>query len=167
MKIRDTQPMDFSQILALNEESVRFLSPLSAERLAWAHDEAAYHRVLDVDGRITAFLMAFREGASYDSPNYRWFVARYARFLYVDRVVVSASMQGRGIGKLFYEDLFAFARSVGTSLVTCEYDVDPPNARSRRFHEGFGFKEVGSQTVGSAYKRVSLQVVSLERRNGA
>ncbi|SBT09284.1 Putative acetyltransferase, GNAT superfamily (fragment) [Candidatus Accumulibacter aalborgensis] len=80
MKIRDTQPMDFSQILALNEESARFLSPLSAERLALLHDEAAYHRVLELDGRVTAFLMALREGGAYDSPNYRWFVARYARF---------------------------------------------------------------------------------------
>ena len=164
MKIRDTQPTDFSQILALNEGSVRFLSPLSAERLASLHDEAVYHRVLDADGRIAAFLMAFREGAAYDSPNYRWFVARYAKFLYIDRVVVSASMQGRGIGKIFYEDLFAFAKSSGTCLVTCEYDVDPPNAPSRRFHEGFGFKEVGSQTAGSAGKRVSLQAVLLERQ---
>jgi len=163
MTIRDARQSDFPQILALNEESVQFLSALSAEGLALLDAEAAYHRVFESEGRIGAFLLAFREGASYHSPNYRWFAARYTGFLYIDRVVVAASMQGRGIGRLLYEDLFAFTRGSGADLLTCEFDVDPPNEASRRFHEAFSFREVGVQTVGAAKKRVSLQAVSVAK----
>jgi uncharacterized protein len=161
MTVRDARQSDFPQLLALNEESVRFLSALTAESLARLDAETAYHRVYEAEGRVGAFLMAFREGATYDSPNYRWFAARYTSFLYIDRVVVSTAMQGRGIGRLLYEDLFAYAKASGAGLVTCEFDVDPPNLPSRKFHEAFGFREVGSQTVGAASKRVSLQAVSI------
>ena len=158
---RDAKPADFPQILALNEESVHFLSPLTAQRLAQLHGEAAYHRVIEADGRIAGFLLAFREGCTYDSVNYRWFAAHYGRFLYIDRIVVSVAYQGQGLGPRLYADLFAFARQNDTAIVTCEFDIDPPNEASRRFHERYGFREVGSQSVACGKKRVSLQAVSL------
>jgi predicted GNAT superfamily acetyltransferase len=160
-ELRDAQAADFPRVLALNEESVRFLSALTPERLALLHGEAAYHRVLVQGGQVQGFLLAFREGASYDSPNYRWFADRYPRFLYIDRIVIGGPAQGRGAGKRFYEDLFAFARAGGTGLVTCEIDTDPPNPVSRRFHEQQGFREVGSQRYGVHQKRVSLQAYFL------
>ena len=110
--------------------------------------------------------LALREGASYDSANYLWFQERYLRFLYVDRVVVSHSAQGRGLGKLLYEDLFKYAQSAGIGLITCEFDVDPPNEPSQRFHQAFGFAEVGSHHVGAAAKRVSLQAAWLKPQSG-
>jgi uncharacterized protein len=161
MTIRDARHSDFPQVLALNEESVQFLSPLTAEGLARLDAETAYHRVYEAEGRVSAFLMAFREGATYESSNYRWFASRYTNFLYIDRVVVSTAMRGRGIGRLLYEDLFAYAKGSGASLVTCEFDVDPPNLPSRQFHESFGFREVGTQSVRATSKRVSLQAVSV------
>jgi predicted GNAT superfamily acetyltransferase len=33
------------------------------------------------------------------------------------------------------------------------------NVASQRFHDSFGFREVGTQVVGAAGKRVSLQVL--------
>jgi len=42
-------------------------------------------------------------------------------------------------------------------VVTCEYDVDPPNPGSERFHTRFGFREVGRQVVAGGKKSVSLQ----------
>lgn len=164
LELRDAQPADFPRVLALNEESVRFLSALHRERLEHLHAEAAYHRVLVVDGQVRGFLLAFREGANYDSPNYRWFAGRYPRFLYIDRIVIGNAAQGRGAGKAFYEDLFAFARVAGVQLVTCEIDSDPPNPVSRRFHERLGFREVGSQRYGVHHKEVSLQVLELPAR---
>lgn len=161
VRIRDAEPADFPALLALNEESVHFLSPLDAPRLARLHGHAAYHRVADVDDEVGGFLLAFREQAPYDSPNYLWFAARYSAFLYVDRVVVSSAQQGLGIGRRLYEDLFAFARETGAPCITCEFDVEPPNPQSQRFHERFGFREVGSQRVGPSQKRVSLQRVEL------
>lgn len=167
MKIRAVHHDDSTQILRLNEQSVQFLSPLDPERLALLRTQAAYLPVLESARQVAAFLLAFREGSAYDSPNYRWFVSRYPKFLYIDRVVVSLSIQGQGAGKLLYEDVFAFARSEGINLVTCEIDIDPPNPVSLRFHERHGFRQVGTQTYGHAQKVVSLQAVELAAQSGA
>lgn len=161
MRIRDARPGDLEQILRLNGSSVQFLSPLTSGRLRGLHAAAAYHRVMDQDSAVQAFLLALREGAAYDSPNYRWFSDRFDRFLYIDRIVVSEAWRGQGIARLLYEDLFSFARRENAGLVVCEFDVDPPNEPSCRFHERFGFEEVGTQRVGPNLKRVSLQAVSL------
>ena len=163
--LRNAGPSDFAQILALNHESVHFLSPLSLPRLEQLHRQSACHRVLEADGKVCAFLLAFREGCAYDSANYRWFAGRYAKFLYIDRVVVALAQRGRGIGHRLYSDLFAFARQTDAGLVSCEFDIDPPNEPSRRFHERYGFSEVGSQAVASG-KQVSLQAASLAQHHG-
>ena len=128
---------------------------MDANRLARLHAQAAYHRVLEVDSTVVAFLLAFRSHADYDSPNYRWFAARYSSFLYIDRVVVSLLHRGYRHGAALYEDVFRFARQRGIATIACEFDVDPPNETSRRFHSRFGFREVGTHWYGK--KRVSLQ----------
>ncbi|MEO6626745.1 MAG: GNAT family N-acetyltransferase [Burkholderiaceae bacterium] len=158
MLVRDARESDFAHVLRLNAESVHFLSPLDPQRLTWLHGMAAYHRVVEWQGRVEAFLLGFREGSAYDSLNYGWFTARYRQFLYIDRIVVGSSLQRQGAGRRLYEDLMQFARRAGVQTITCEIDVDPPNEISRRFHQGFGFAEVGSQIVGASRKRVSLQV---------
>lgn len=159
-EVRPAQPSDHPAILALNLESEAMMSPLDAARLQQLDAESAYHRVLCEDGRVVAFLLAFREGAGYDSPNYVWFAQRYGRFLYIDRIAVAASHQGRRLGARLYEDLFAFARAQGVDTVACEFYVQPPNEASRRFHAGFGFDEVGTQWVADGRKQVSLQVAT-------
>ena len=158
MLLRDAQTTDFADVLRLNAESVHFLSALDLQRLTWLHSMAAYHRVVELQGRVEAFLLVFREGCAYDSVNYTWFAARYPQFLYIDRIVVGSSLQGKGAGRRLYDDLLQFAHSAGVRTITCEIDQDPPNEVSRRFHAAYGFAEVGSQIVGVAQKRVSLQV---------
>jgi predicted GNAT superfamily acetyltransferase len=157
--IRDVHAGDYDAILALNAESVRFLSPLDRARLKLLDRQSCYHRGVERDGRIAAFLLAFAQDAGYDSANYRWFAARYPEFVYVDRVVVSAELQGQGIGKLLYDDVIAFARSRAAPVVVCEFDLEPPNPGSRAFHERFGFREVGTQVANG--KTVSLQEKTL------
>jgi predicted GNAT superfamily acetyltransferase len=159
--IRDATRSDFAAILALNAESVDFLSPLTAERLDALHRSAAYHKVVDIDGEIAAFLLAFREGAPYDSPNYLWFVERYPRFVYIDRIVVAPAYRGRGLGAALYDDVAAFAARAGIPWLTCEFDIEPPNPGSERFHERMGFREVGTQTIAGGRKRVSLQAKAI------
>ena len=159
LKLRTAVAADFNAILALNEESVAALSPLTLERLSRLHAQAARHCVVVDDAAVVAFVLALRESADYDSPNFQWFVARYDGFLYVDRIVVSANARGRGAGTLLYRDLFEFAAVSSVDLITCEYDLDPPNLRSRKFHAKFGFSEVGRQRVTGGRKQVSLQAV--------
>lgn len=166
MILRPAEPADFSAVLALNEESVQFLSPMSRERLERLHAEAELHAVIESEGAVCAFLLAYREGTDYDSVNYRWFQQRFQRFLYVDRVVVSRCMQGRGAGAALYRHVFAHAAETSVPVVTCEYDVDPPNEVSERFHARFGFREVGRQRVADGRKAVSLQASVLTATAG-
>ena len=166
MRIRSATAEDLPAVLALNEESVHVLAPLSRERLESLDARASYHRVaLDRD-EVIGFLLAFGSDADHDSVNFCWFAARYASFLYVDRVVVRAARWGSGVGSLLYDDLFAFARAGGYERITCEIDAEPANPRSARFHDRFGFREVGHQQVeyvAGAAKRVSLRCAELAR----
>lgn len=160
--LRDATPADFESVLRLNAESVRFLSALTAARLAQLHGQACLHRVAQEDGEVQAFLLGFREGSAYDSVNYRWFATRYPRFFYVDRVVVANAAQGQGLGRLLYDDAFAFAARAGLERVTCEIDHDPPNPVSERFHDRFGFREIGRQAVSyGGGKTVSMRIAEL------
>lgn len=147
-------------MLALNDTWVHFLSPLTPERLEAMHRASAAHRVVEDGGSIAGFLLAFREGAAYDSPNYAWFSQRYPAFVYVDRVVVAGDAQGKGVGKLLYDDVFAFARSAGVPIVAAEFYTVPPNPVSAQFHARYGFTEVGTQPI-EPDKRVSLQIAKV------
>jgi predicted GNAT superfamily acetyltransferase len=159
--LRDARPADFPVILDLNAAFVAVLSPLDGKRLAQLHAHAALHRVIENEGRIEAFLLAFREGADYDSPNYRWFAQRYARFLYVDRIVVAADTHARGAGSMLYRDAIALARRDAVPIITCEFDIEPPNPASARFHASQGFREVGRQQLHGGRKTVSLQALDV------
>ena len=155
--LRDATAADFPRILALNDAQVQHTSAMDAARLQWLHERAGYHRVACVDGEVAAFLLAFRDGADYPNPNFDWFAARYPRFLYVDRVVVDAAFNGRGLGSQLYRDVFEHARAQGAAVVTCEFNVVPPNEASARFHARWGFAEVGRQWLDGGKKQVSLQ----------
>jgi len=165
--LRDASTQDFPAIVQLNLESVAFLSPLPFERLTALHRQACYHRVALCDGNLAAFLLALGPGADYDSPNYQWFAARYADFVYIDRIVVGKAARGAGLATALYEDLLEHARLRGAARVSCEFDTDPPNEASRVFHERMGFVEVGSQHVGASRKRVSLQELRLDTQTRA
>jgi predicted GNAT superfamily acetyltransferase len=159
--IRNARLDDFPEILALNAESVHFLSPLDATRLRHLHAQAAYHRVVEREGKIAAFLLAFREGVDYDSLNYRWFAQNFPRFLYIDRIVVAGSARGLGFGAQLYDDILAFAAATNAARLTAEFDIEPPNPVSAAFHQRYGFREVGTQWLGGGKKQVSLQAREL------
>jgi predicted GNAT superfamily acetyltransferase len=152
--IREAARSDWPAILALNEESVHFLSPMDEAKLAQWFEAATYLRVIEEAGQVAAFLLAFRKGDDYAGVNFAWFSARYDDFLYVDRVVVSSAFRGRKLGDLFYGDIEAFARASGIPHITCEVNADPPNPVSMRFHEKRGFRKVGLE--GYAGKTVAM-----------
>ena len=152
--IRDAVKSDGPAILALNEAFVHFLSRMDEALLAKFARAASYLRVIEQDGAVAAFLLAFRKGDDYAGVNFAWFTARYDDFLYVDRVVVAPEFRGRKLADLFYDDLEGFARSHGISRITCEVNAEPPNPVSLRFHERRGFREVGQ--VPYAGKTVAM-----------
>jgi len=155
MILRDAVKADGPAILSLNEESVHFLSPMDHAALAKWAEAACYLRVVESDGQVGAFLLGFRKGADYDSPNFLWFNDRFDDFVYVDRVVVSPLFRGQGFADKLYDDFEAFARARAIPRVTCEVNVAPPNPVSLKFHARRGFVEVGQRPYGPN-KTVSL-----------
>ena len=73
-------------VLALNNAHAAELSWLDRDRLTLLPRHVFHARRI---GEVDGFLMAFDQGAAYDSPNYLWFRQRYRRFFYIDRVVVA------------------------------------------------------------------------------
>jgi uncharacterized protein len=155
--LRRAMESDFTAILRLNDTEVQHTSPMDLARLRHLDGISCFHKVACVDGLVAAFLLAMRHGAPYDNDNFSWFAFRHPAFVYVDRIVVSAALSRNRLGSLLYADLFTFARANQVPLVTCEYNVVPANEPSRRFHDKFGFKEMGTQWVSNGTKLVSMQ----------
>lgn len=160
-RIREITSADLVRILEINEVEVQQTSALDSQQLELLLGMAGYGRVATVEGQVVAFIIALAEGTAYASDNYHWFSARYPRFLYIDRIVVGADFTGRRIGRALYDNLFAFARTQGVKMITCEYNLEPPNPESAACHRQFGFSEQGQQRVAGGSKLVSLQALEL------
>ena len=146
---------DYPDILELNAAAVPHVNLIDEQTLLHLHDQSESLMVarkqdsLELEG----FLLTLADGADYDSLNYQYFSARYASFVYVDRIVVRPDRQRLGIGRRFYERLFALADG---RPVTCEVNIEPPNEQSMRFHHQLGFTRVGEQATEGGSKRVAL-----------
>ncbi len=146
-------------LVALNTAFETELSPLDADRL---RDLAAMAFAARRIGEAEALLIAFDQDAAYDSPNFLWFRRRFARFVYVDRIVVAAEARGRGHARRLYADLFALARGAGHDQIVCEVNAQPPNPGSDAFHAALGFRPVGAGAVPGRGKTVTYLRRSLD-----
>jgi uncharacterized protein len=155
--IRDIESRDLREILEINEASVKYLSPLDPKRIEQLQRESNYHKLIEKDGEIAAFILAFNQMADYDSPNYLWFKERYPSFLYIDRIVVQNKFRRLGLADELYNDIIIFAYKNKYAFLTCEVDIDPPNTVSLRFHEKHKFIQVGTQFPYNGSKQVSLR----------
>jgi predicted GNAT superfamily acetyltransferase len=151
-----TDSIDLAAVLALNAAHETETSPLDAASLQALLD-AAFHVGLVERGR-EAFLIAFDQAAPYACPNFVWFQARYARFVYVDRIIVDAAARGRGHARTLYRELFDAAAAAGHTIITCEVNLVPPNPGSDAFHAALGFEEVGRGAPDGTDKRVRYLV---------
>ena len=157
INIRRTEALDYPKIIQLNENAVQHTSTMDLNRLAELDALSNYHKVIVVDDAVAGFLLAMRESAAYVNDNFGFFASRYDTFLYIDRIVIDAGYAGLKLGTLLYNNLFDYARNNGVSVLTCEYNIEPPNEPSRQFHDKYGFKEIGTQWLDAGKKRVSLQ----------
>ena len=160
MSTPDIRPViidDFVAIELLNHSVVDLTSPMDAERIQQLHAMSSYHRVIVQDSQVVAFLLVLGPDCDYDSMNYQWFDQRYDEFSYIDRIVVRDGFRAQGLGSILYEDLFAWAINQKIRNIVCEYNVEPLNEASRKFHSALGFQEISLETIGQA-KRVSMQL---------
>lgn len=138
-------------LLALNNHFARELSYLSPEKAAHlVRDAFMACRI----GETDALLLAFDQDAAYENPNFDWFRSRFDRFVYIDRVVVSPAMRGRGLAQALYRALFRRAAVRGHAQIVCEINLEPPNPGSDAFHAALGFEQIGLAILPAAGKTV-------------
>ena len=153
--VRDAAISDRDILLALNNSAVPHVNRLDVEQFAWLAEHADYLRVADDNGRVSGFVLALRAGLGYWSLNYRWFSRRHDDFLYLDRVVVAEDTRRRGVGRLLYGDIIAFAADKWPRIAL-EVNLRPPNPGSIAFHEKLGFRHVGVREEEEGRKAVAM-----------
>lgn len=146
MTLREVTRADWPQLLALNLASVRELSELDGSRLEFILSLARRSLVVESGGEILAFALAIAPGTAYESRNYRWFGARFERFLYLDRVVVTETRRRSGIGTRLYDAMETTA--VPFDRMVCDVNLIPSNDVSLAFHAARGYREVGRLVHG-------------------
>lgn len=150
------------EVHAINQENAAELSSLTTPELAELVAMSACAVAGLEAGRVVGFLLAFDERAPYASPNYRWFLERYDRFIYVDRIVVSAAQRGRAVGRSLYAHAIEFARDRGKGRLCCEVNVVPENRASLRFHEALRFRPCGRRVYPDGRREVLMHTLDVE-----
>jgi predicted GNAT superfamily acetyltransferase len=145
--VRDWRQSDIDWILALNGTAVTETSPLERQELRTMLERS--RRALVVEGGF-GFVIAFDEASGDDGDNYAWFLSRYRRFLYVDRIVVAESARGKGLAAALYRALANIAATEAYPFIGCEVNVEPPNPVSLAFHANFGFQPIADRRLSPA-----------------
>ncbi len=154
----DTGPV-LAALLDLNNLHQKELSLLDKAGLQHLLEQACFSGRI---GLVDAFLICLDQNADHDGVNFHWFKARYDRFVYVDRIVVSSAARGRGLARILYERLIAQARLDGHDRIVCEVNCSPPNPESDAFHASFGFLPVGEAAIHGGAKTVRYLSLALE-----
>lgn len=155
--IRDYKPADAIQVLALNDACQPDVGPMSSAKLAEFTEWAPYFRVIEVQETVVGLLIGLDHEAPYGSPNFGWFVDNLDRFAYIDRIAIDESQRGQGWGPALYRDFELWAATTGLPQLCAEVNVVPPNPRSVRFHELYGFERLGEfEPTGSPDYRVVM-----------
>ena len=156
-EIIDAEKSDFSEILSLNQKAMPAVSFMDEESLRYFHNVSEYFKLIKRgnENKIFGFLIGLTDKLNYKSENYLWFSKRYSSFMYVDRIVIQKDSLGLGLGTMLYNDLIDYSKSRFKNII-CEYNIKPMNLISKKFHEKFGFKRVGSQKTEGGTKEVLM-----------
>ena len=105
---------------------------------------SAYNLLVLYDDEIVGFIICMREGSVYRSENYKFFVQKLKKFLYVDRVAIDEQYRRAGLGQAIYENIFIHAAK-NDLQIALEVNTQPVNQPSLNFHEKMGFDKVGAK----------------------
>ena len=152
---RDLTPADIAWVHALNQANGEALSFMDLSAFQAMLDRARYARILTPEA---AFLLAYDQAPTADSPNFNWFATHRPGALYIDRVAVAPHARRQGAARTLYEDLFREAASLGFKEIGCEINTDPPNPGSVKFHAALGFEQVGEARLEGRGKTVGYWV---------
>lgn len=147
---------DFYHILSINAEGQPGVAALDRAELLRLASLADYMRVLEIDGQVVGYFIAFLKTSNYDGEEFQWFQKRSkSKFLYIDQVAIAKKYRGNGLAKEFYKSAEQYAIQFSISELVCEVNIDPPNPTSLKFHTSLSFNEITQLTTQDG-RRVSL-----------
>jgi predicted GNAT superfamily acetyltransferase len=135
--IRSMKSSDIDVVWAINQENIPAVGEETVEVLAELLAMSTISLVAEVDNMVVGFCMVLNPETTYKSPNYLYFCERFVDFVYLDRVAVTSSFQGWGIGAALYRKVEQLTNS---SLFVLEVNTKPRNEGSLRFHTREGFE---------------------------
>lgn len=155
---RDFAREDLDWMHDLNEDHAAELSSVSRRVLETLVSQSTMCLCIDPKA---AFLLVMDQDADYDSPNFLWFKQKAARFLYVDRIVVSAAHRRKGLARQLYQELIQYAQAHDHTRIFAEVNSNPPNPKSDAFHAALGFEVIGGALLEDRGKSVRYLSLSL------
>lgn len=142
MELRELAQHDVASMWSINEQGLPGTGQVSKQEMAHLLNLSTLSLGVFREAELLGFVICLPPQTSYGSLNYAWFNQRFEAFLYVDRIAVAHEHQGQGIGSMLYERVIASSHELAVP-VAAEVNLSPPNPGSLRFHERFGFEEIG------------------------
>lgn len=131
------------EIFALNQENTPEVGSLaSIKELQNLVTQSSNNYYISLNDTVIAFMICFRERSNYHSDNYKFFSKKENKFLYVDRIAIKDTYRRKGIAKNLYS-IIEMQANVESIPLCCEVNTIPLNEISIRFHQDFGFSQVG------------------------
>lgn len=159
MSVKDLASVHHAKVLQMNADFVHWLSPLDQAGLSYILERADYARQVD---NAAGVLIGYAHDVDYpDHWNIAWLGNRLENFFYIDRVIIDAKGQGRGLGRQLYKDVANYARSRGHAWLACEVNTVPDNPGSHAFHVREGFTALGEQAFPAKAKAVRYYAKAL------
>jgi uncharacterized protein len=146
MKSITIKPLDKTHvpdIWSINEEGLPWVGKVSQNEIEQLLDFSSFTLGGFHEDRLQGFVICLPPNTVYSSVNYGWFNQRYDDFLYVDRIAISSTHRGIGIGAALYKKVIESASKLQIPVLA-EVMTAPLNENSMRFHSGFEFAEVGT-----------------------
>lgn len=158
MKIRIAEKEDLKNVLDLNQAALPHVSSVELSDMQDFLEYASPFLVLEENKELVGFMIVLQKGLAYESLNYGFFCNNYDDFDYVDRIVISETSRGNGLGTALYAYLFEHSNK---NMVTCEINLKPENLNSMAFHKALGFTQVAEQKTQGGKKSVAMMIRKL------
>ena len=142
METRALTQNDVESIWLINEQGLPGTGQVSKQEVSDLLKLSALSFGAFTNGKLLGFMLCLSPKTNYSSLNYAWFNKKYEDFIYVDRIAVSPDQRDRGIGSKLYEKVISYSQE-NSIPIAAEVNLNPPNPGSMRFHNRFGFEEVG------------------------
>ena len=142
METRELSEIDVHSMWSINEQGLPGTGQVSEQEVFDLLKLSTLSIGVFREEELLGFVICLSPGTDYKSLNYAWFNNKYDAFIYVDRIAVSLDQRDEGIGSKLYEEVIAYSQE-NAIPIAAEVNLNPPNPGSMRFHNRFGFEEVG------------------------